>query len=95
MNKSFVNTTLRLQNLIQLSVNRPKELDSLRAIPVISLGEHDMFSDVFTLFDCAESNDVPNTWIRLLVSMSHAHATANANIEASEFTILIDDGDEA
>jgi len=49
--------------------------DSLNAVPVVSLRQHDLLRYKFALLYGAEANDISDTGIGVLVSMCNAHSS--------------------
>lgn len=66
----------------------------LYTIPMVPLDQHHLLRHVFALFWGAETNDVADTRVRLLASMSDTHTTADSDVEAAQMTILIDDSNK-
>jgi hypothetical protein len=71
------------------------EIYLLCAIPMVSLDQHHLLSHVFTLFDGTETDDITDTRIRLLASVSDPHAAADGDVEAAQLSLLIDDSNKA
>src|SRR4051794_7833394 len=68
---------------------------SLRAIPVISLSQHNLFCHIRALLHGAKTKYVSKTSICFLISMSNDHATPSSDIEACQTTCVVYDCDKA
>ena len=67
---------------------------SLRAIPVVSLNQHNLFGNEWTLFNRAETDHVSKPGISLLVSMCDTHTASNGDIEPCQFAFSVYNCDE-
>jgi hypothetical protein len=62
---------------------------------MVSLHQHNLLRDVLALLWSAEADDVGGSRVGLLVAVRDTHSTTDRNIEASETTIAVDNGNEA
>lgn len=90
----FRRAFLRLEGESAKNRNSIKRRCLLFTIPVISLNKHDLLSDVLGLFGSTEPNHIADSWICLLVRVSHTHTSTNTDVEAFKVSILVGDGDE-
>jgi len=67
----------------------------LHTVTIIPLDQHDFLCHIFSLFHCAETEDVGRSGIRLLVPMGYTHSTSSSDIESGESTFLIHNRYEA
>lgn len=69
-------------------------MDSLGTVAVVPLDNDDLLCNVLSLLGCAETDDASSARVRLLVSVGNTHTTTDGNVEAFEFTIWSNNGDE-
>jgi hypothetical protein len=69
--------------------------DILCTIPIVSLREHDLFCYDRTLLNSAETNDVCKSRVCFFIAVRYPHTATDSNIEASQFSPVIDNGNEA
>jgi len=86
-------TTVRVSGNTALQTVRVE--DVLNTVPIVPLDQHNLLRYVFTLFDCAETEDICCSRIRLLAPMCYTHPTPSGDIKPGEFSFLIHDCDEA
>lgn len=67
----------------------------LSTVTVVPLDKHDLLSNLHTLSDRAETEDIADSWVRLLVSVCDTHASPGGDVETGKVTVLVNDGDEA
>ena len=58
------------------------------------MDKHNLLGNDDALLDGAETNDGTGARVRLLVPMGHTHASTDGDVETSEFTLLVNNGDE-
>lgn len=88
--------TLRLLDWIRrVYMKNTDRVNILSTVSVISLGQHDAFSNKSALFNGAEADDISNTRVCLLVSMCDTHASTDGNVEASQLAVIPNDSDKA
>lgn len=61
---------------------------------MVSLYQHDLLCNIFTLLGCAETDQTSQARVSLLVSVCNTHATPNCNIESSQFAIVVDNSNK-
>ena len=67
----------------------------LSTVTVVPLDKHDLLSNLNTLSNRTETEDVANSWVRLLVSVCDTQASTGGDVETGKVAVLVNDGDEA
>lgn len=94
----FVNTMIVFTfRLLEISDERmlEKHDNSLDAVPIVSLSQHNLLCYEWSLLNGTKPNDISNARVRLFVTVGHTHATAHCDIKTFQFAIFVDDSDEA
>jgi hypothetical protein len=72
-----------------------QENNALGTVTVVPLHKHNFLCDYLTLLWRHEAENATRPGVRLFASVCNTHATPSCDVEASQFTAFIDDGNIA
>ena len=68
---------------------------ALDTVPVVPLNEDNLLGNVLALLDSTETDNATSARVGFLVSMGHAHTTANGDVESFKLSVGTNNGNKS